>query len=86
MMEGVQWGLCGMAFSVINGQRHTWISLSRTLPSPSLKGQQKWCCISSESISYALGEGEAGREGKGAASCQEAPLSSATMLSLKTII
>lgn len=48
MMEGVWWGLCGTALFIINWQRHTWISLPRTLPSPSLKGQQKLCCISSE--------------------------------------
>lgn len=33
-----------------------------------------------------LGKGEVGREGKGAASCQVVPLSSATMLFLETIV
>lgn len=41
MTKGVRWHLCSSAFSVINCQKHSWISLPRTLPSPALKGQLK---------------------------------------------
>lgn len=50
MMKGVRWGLCSSAFSIINWQKHSWISLPRTLPSPALKGQLKQCWISKTAL------------------------------------